>query len=330
MQKSVNLEQKVKDAIKKQPLIKKAFKAFKIKQFNKFPTRITLESTSRCNSQCITCEHKSMQRPKQDMPMALFEKIINECAQYRHLITNLNLSFIGEPLLDENIFKKIAIARKKGIKQISFICNGSLLTEEKAKNLIDSGIDFVTFSVDGASKENFEKIRVGLNYESVVLNIKRLAELKKKLGVKKPFISIDMVQLELNEAETELFKQQWVGLVDEIMVRPLHVWGGETIAQELIDYSKKLLPSGGEQRHPCFYLWKSMFILQDGKTALCCMDVEGEGSYGDVNSSSIKDVWQGKKLKKIRELHLGGEFGKIPICGRCNFYLAKGVPWWWI
>ncbi|MDP2947732.1 MAG: radical SAM/SPASM domain-containing protein, partial [Nanoarchaeota archaeon] len=286
--------------------------------------------TSRCNSQCIICEHKDMKRVKQDMPMELYKKIIKECSQYKKLITNLSLSFMGEPLLDENIFKKIKLAKEQGIGFVSFICNGSLLTKEKAKYLIDSGIDSIVFSVDGAYKASYEKIRVGLNYEQVTNNIKTLINLKKELRSKKPTVSVDMVQTKFNKGEIELFKAQWQGLADEVMVRPLHVWGGEVIDKDLLNYSRNTLSADKISRRPCFYLWKSMFISQDGKVALCCVDAECESGYGNITTSSIKEIWQGEQIKKLRKLHLCGEFDKIPLCGRCNFYLAKEVPWWWV
>jgi len=325
----MNLKQKIKNKIKNTSLIRKVVRSYKIKQWEKFPSQISIESTSRCNSQCITCEHKNMKRAKQDMPMKLYKKIINECSQYKNLITNLSLSFMGEPLLDKNIFKKIKIAKERGIKFVSFICNGSLLTEKRAKRLIDSGIDAIIFSVDGAAKESFEKIRVGLNYEQVVGNIKRLAEMKRRLKSKKPTISVDMVQTKFNEGEAELFKRQWQDLADKVVVRPLHVWGGRNIDKELLDYSKNILHSNNQSRRPCIYLWKSMLISQSGKVALCCVDVECESSYGDVNKNSIKDIWQGERLKELRKLHLDGKFNKISLCSRCNFYLAKEISWWW-
>ena len=325
----MDLKQKIKNRIKSIFLLRKVVRAYKIKQWEKFPSQISIEPTSRCNSQCTTCEHKNMKRVKQDMSMELYKKIINECAQYKNLITNLSLSFMGEPLLDKNIFKKIKMAKERGIKSVSFISNASLLTEEKAKYLIDSGIDVITFSVDGATKESYKKIRIGLNYEQVVGNIKRFVELKKRLGLKKPTISVDMVQTKFNESERELFKRQWEGLVDGVMIRPLHVWGGKTIDKELLDYSKNILPANNRLRWPCLYLWKSMIISQNGRVALCCVDVECEESYGDVSRNSIKDIWQEKKLKKLRKLHLCGKFNKIPLCSHCNFYLAKDRPWWW-
>jgi organic radical activating enzyme len=326
----MNLKRKIKNNIKKISLIRKIVRKYKIKQWEKFPTQISIESTSRCNSRCIICEHKDMKRTKQDMPMELYEKIIKECSQHKKLITNLSLSFMGEPLLDENIFKKIKLAKERGIKFVSFICNGSLLTKEKAKHLIDSGIDSIVFSVDGAFKASYEKIRVGLNYDQVTNNIKTLISLKRELKLKKPTISVDMVQTEFNKGEIELFKAQWQGLADEVMVRPLHVWGGEVIDKDLLNYSRNALPANKISRWPCFYLWKSMFISQSGKIALCCVDAECESSYGDVTKCSIKDIWQGEKIKEIRKLHLYGGIDKISLCGRCNFYLAKEMPWWWV
>lgn len=326
----MNLKQKIKNKIKNTFSIRKVVKSYKIKQWKKFPSQISIEVTSRCNAQCIICEHKDMKRGKQDMSMELYKKIIDECSQHKNLITNLSFSFMGEPLLDENIFKKIKMAKEKGIKFVSFICNGSLLTEGKAKQLIDSGADAIILSIGGAVKESFEKIRTGLNYEQVIGNIKKLIELKKKLKSKKPIITVDMVQTKFNEKEVELFKKQWQGLADKIVIRPLHVWGGRVLDKDLLKYSKDALFIDGANRWPCVYLWKSMLISQSGKVALCCVDVECESSYGDVSKSSIKNIWQGEELKKIRKLHLHGKFSEISMCRHCNFYLAKNMPWWWV
>ena len=55
---------------------------------------------------------------------------------------------------------------------MTFTTNATLLNDTISKKIIDSGVDVVFFSVDGASKETFEKIRVGANFERVKENIR--------------------------------------------------------------------------------------------------------------------------------------------------------------
>jgi radical SAM protein with 4Fe4S-binding SPASM domain len=68
-------------------------------------------------------------------------------------------------------------------------------------------------------------------------------------------------------------------------------------------------------------LWKNFTVLYDGRVTPCCIDAEGELIIGNVQKSSIKEIWHGAQLKKLRELHKKGEWDKIPICARCREWI---------
>jgi radical SAM protein with 4Fe4S-binding SPASM domain len=74
-------------------------------------------------------------------------------------------------------------------------------------------------------------------------------------------------------------------------------------------------------RGPCRMLWKNFTVLYDGRVTPCCIDAEGELIIGNVQKSSIKEIWHGAQLKKLRELHKKGEWDKIPICARCREWI---------
>ena len=62
------------------------------------------------------------------------------------------------------------------------ISNGSLITEEVARGMIEAGLDAINISVDAAGKEVFEQTRIGLKYDKVIANIERLVRLRDELG----------------------------------------------------------------------------------------------------------------------------------------------------
>ena len=67
-----------------------------------------------------------------------------------------------------------------------------ILTDEIAKELIELGIERIYFSIEGATKETYEKIRVGANYDKVIDNIKRFIQLKKEMKSPIPEICFRM------------------------------------------------------------------------------------------------------------------------------------------
>ena len=120
-----------------------------------------------------------MGRAIKTMDDDIFKKVINECAKYN--CGNVHLHNFGEPLLDKKIIQRIKYAKDKGLPRVKIFSNGSLLTTNMAEKLINAGLDEIKISFDGANKEEFEKIRYPLKFESVVKNIKRLVTIRDKL-----------------------------------------------------------------------------------------------------------------------------------------------------
>jgi molybdenum cofactor biosynthesis enzyme MoaA len=107
------------------------------------------------------------------MDDSLYNRIIDECAKYG--CSDVHLHNFGEPLLDKHIAQRVQYAKKKGLKRVTIFSNGSLLTACQANELMDAGLDEIKISFDGATEEEFERIRLGLKFDKVAANIKELA-----------------------------------------------------------------------------------------------------------------------------------------------------------
>ncbi|MCD5397809.1 SPASM domain-containing protein, partial [candidate division NPL-UPA2 bacterium] len=55
-----------------------------------------------------------------------------------------------------------------------------------------------------------------------------------------------------------------------------------------------------------------------GEVSLCCLDYDGKEILGNLKNQTIKEIWQGPSLRKIRQKHLTGEFQKLGICRECS------------
>ena len=277
--------------------------------FGRFPKKVRIESTNHCNAKCITCPHPSQTRKLGIMDMDFYEQVLEQCV--REGARELHLHNFGEPLIDKSLPERVRKAKEVGIKKVKIISNASLLDEKRARPLIEAGLDEVKVSFDGLSPEVYEKVRVGLKYEVSARNLERLVSLRDEMGSRTPRVEVLFVSIHENDKESPGFIERWKDVVDEVFVTRAHNWGGSDVVASSDDPREA---SGW----PCQRLWNTFTILWDGRVALCCLDYDGQEILGDLRTQSIQEVWKGSRLTQIRQLHLAGKFGEIPICENCN------------
>jgi radical SAM protein with 4Fe4S-binding SPASM domain len=282
---------------------------------NKAPTGLDIGTTNACNSNCVMCPHHLLKEIG-FMDMNLYKKIIDNCASFG--IKNITLSFFGEPLLDQTIIEKIEYAKSEGLI-VGFYSNASLLKPDISKRLIGSGLDAMTISFDAYSKEIYEKIRVGLKFDETSENLTNFMKMRKELGLKKPLVSLVLVELDENRKEIKKFYSKWKKVVDSINIINQRNWAGN-----LDKDSKKSFHFKAQKRWPCSFIWQKLIVDWNGDVLLCCDDWNHREVLGNLKNQKIEDIWFGDRLKQIRTYHLNGEFDKIPLCQGCN----KKTIWW--
>ena len=81
---------------------------------------------------------------------------------------------LGEPFMDPKIFERIEFCHRHSISTL-LSTNGTFLDERVAERVLDSPLEQITLSFDGASKESFEFYRKGAKFEKVRDNFVRFA-----------------------------------------------------------------------------------------------------------------------------------------------------------
>ena len=267
----------------------------------KFPKTIRVECTNSCNARCTICPHKNMTRKVEFMSDTLYEKIIRECAENSCRV--LHLHNFGEPLLDKKLEQRIRYAKSNGIPRVKIFTNGSLLTEDRSRSLIEAGLDEIKVSFDGASRHEFEDIRTPLKYDDVVKNVRKLVKLRNELrSSMKIFVACCSTQ---DRSETmNLIASE----VDGFSFGKIHNWAGE---QEHNSPSRI--------RKPCERIWNTFTILANGDVALCCLDHDGQVILGHLDDkTSIRDIFTNAEYKRIRKLHSAALQESIPLCKNCT------------
>ncbi len=117
------------------------------------PTAI-IATTHRCNMTCRMCIRAVRKFEGPDMDFGLFRKIIDTSSPF---LQYLSFDGPGETTLYPRAFEMIRYARSKGIR-VMFSTNCSLLDAAMAGTILDSGVDLIIFSVNGATSEAYEMV----------------------------------------------------------------------------------------------------------------------------------------------------------------------------
>ncbi len=299
-----------------------------------YPYVALIETGNYCNLRCPTCPTPcgKIKRKRELMSFDNFKKAIDNIKDSIHVLL---LYYTNEPLLSPDIFQMVKYAHKSNLyTEIS--TNATLLTEDKATELLDSGLDKVILDLDGTTKESYEQFRAGADFEEVLRNIKYLCRRKHVLKLRKPFIELQFVLNKFNQNEVEDIKKlaKEIG-ADNLSIRSFGLGRYAYSPEEIKELSLRFFPDNEKYREKIRYRKEGdslevktsprecplarthLVILVDGSVSMCCYDLNGEYIYGNVFSEKLKDIWFTINTKQMRRM---AEKRNYPLCKVCSIY----------
>jgi radical SAM protein with 4Fe4S-binding SPASM domain len=280
-----------------------------------FPINLDIEATSACNLKCIMCPRTDMINDGTFWKIQMFDfdtykRLIDEGVQ--NGLCAVKYNYLGEPTLNKRLVEMIEYAKRAGVLDVMFNTNATRLNEGLSRRLIASGLDKLFISFDSPYREQFNRIRVGADYDKVLANIKRFMAIRAEMDSLKPFTRVSMVRMKENAQECEAFRELFAPIVDAVAY------------VDYLDHSSQynpermIVPLGSRQgKFCCPYLWQRMFVHPDGIVTACCVDSARELKVGNIFEQSAQDIWRGARYQQLRELHATGRFADIPTCARC-------------
>lgn len=147
-----------------------------------------IESSLECNLECVMCPWNEMRPTEATMSWETFARLV----PYFEMVEGVDLSGGGEPLKNPRLVEMVRAAHQAGC-EVGFSTNGVKLTAEMAERLVDAGLDWLSFSVDSASEQLYERIRYGARFNMVTEHIAALRDLKRRRGLDRPRLMMVMV-----------------------------------------------------------------------------------------------------------------------------------------
>ncbi|MFC1593811.1 radical SAM/SPASM domain-containing protein [Candidatus Omnitrophota bacterium] len=312
-------------------------KSQRLAKLEYLPMKIDIENVSRCNLNCDMCQISSFSNRKRadDLSFDDFRRILDEQIG----VFELKLQGIGEPFLQDDFLEMVRYASSKDI-WVRTTTNATLLHKsDNYKRIIDALAGEIQFSIDGATKETYERIRKGARFEQVVENcmlinrycdskkvdktrmwvllqkdnfeeLKMFPALAKTLGFKRLTISMD-VSVWGSEQWAEKNKEKKVA--DRLTQSDIDVLL-ETAREIDLDLTFWDISTKYSNENICPWPFERAFISSDKKVVPCCMvgnpDIFSLGSLGNFGK-----IWNSEKYQHFRQSHL--EMNILEVCTFC-------------
>jgi MoaA/NifB/PqqE/SkfB family radical SAM enzyme len=277
------------------------------------PSIENVEITNVCNMKCRTCviverEPTHMEEHEVRKFLDLNRDIVRDKYIWLHVS--------GEPLMHPKLGKIISMFRKEGAyPRLSTNC--MLLYGERAEEILDSGLEEIVFSIDGATEETYNLLRRGGNFGKVVSNALGFLEAKEKRGSKKPITQAQLVRTRVNEHEVGDFIDYWSKTpVNWINIKNASSRLGKIRNPSLVNYK------GTHKEYPCLWPWRAVLVLSGGDVVPCCNDMNGYAPMGNAFEKPIADIWNGEPFVAFRKGHVTGKGHEI--CEGCSDYRGYG------
>jgi sulfatase maturation enzyme AslB (radical SAM superfamily) len=227
----------------------------------------------------------------------------------------------GEILLYRDIVRLVSEASKiMPATKLQTTSNISLLTKEKARDLINAGLTTWQISLDSVDNDEFKKV-VGIDIEvdNVIDRIKMLWRTMQEIDPKKCELII-VAHRPLNSTYSEKMSEIENAVKDicsSISKAPYQTLNSRKAGDDFTISEKSMYKE--KFKIPCDYLWNDLTVVSDGSVRVCCSDMfDSPIEFGNVFTDSIEFVIENPNRNRYKEQMLKNSWNELYLCNVCH------------
>lgn len=246
--------------------------------------------------------------------------------QVKSHVAYMTFYFQGEPFIHPKFLELIALANAAGLYTATST-NAHFLHPDNAKKTVESGLDRVIVSIDGATQETYEQYRVHGTLSKAQEGVRNLIAARDQAGTHHPFVILQCLVVRPNEHEIEAMLAMGKELgVDEVRFKTAQVYDykhGNPLIPHNPKYSRYRQLSDGtwaiknKLLNQCWRMWSGAVLTWDGRVVPCCFDKDATHQMGDMAQTPFRRIWKGAAYQHFRTALLTSR-SSIDICTNCT------------
>lgn len=144
--------------------------------------RIRMDITNKCNLLCKMCHYPStVGQPKFDMEPATVQRIVDQIFPHAE---HAGIACQYEPTMSRHFEEVLGIIGRGPLNQVGIVSNATLWSERRIAMMLDNpNINYLAVSIDGGTKETYERVRINGNWDKLVANLENFARMKAERGL---------------------------------------------------------------------------------------------------------------------------------------------------
>lgn len=303
------------------------------------PISVHIDVCSICNFKCSFCFQadvkgmKAVNLKRDYMPIELFKKIVDDLEQFPDRVKKIKIGNHGEPTLHPKLGEMVRYASEKGYAEVlEIFTNGSRLTPELNSSLVAGGLQRINISLEGLSDERYREVAgVKQSFSDIVAGVEDLFRKKTEAGSPlKIYVKIAdeahalkgdaPKKFTLDEREQKFFFKTFASICDEMFIEKVVPQWAET----QLDKQNEVGSTGmygqptKEWKKVCPFTFMYLHFNCDGTVSPCTLDWPRKVVVGDSRKQTVKEIWQGERLRALQTDMLCGRRDEINFCKSCS------------
>ena len=304
--------------------------------FNKkelMPERVKLGVCSICNLNCRDCYMRKSKTNFGNVGAGYlkYENFV-KFLDMNPFVREIELANHGEAFLNPDLVKILETAcRRNIIVTFNNGVNFNRVSDAQMEALVKYSVKGITVAIDGGSSDVYVKYRRGGNFDTVINNIKKLNEYKKKYGTEFPTLQWQYVVMDTNDSKEEVDKAVKLANDLNMTIFFIRTWNldykpkdPDFVNSLLIDVRDEFKNYKNlKKKEPlcsiCTDLWEAPQINWDGRFLACCCNYENPFGINVFETGLVKCL-KSRMVRKTKKMLMGGRSYKKSPCYNCYFY----------
>lgn len=265
-----------------------------------------IEVTAHCNWGCRCCPVATDPKPRETMPMDLFEEIIDKLSPCKN-VRFVTFHFFNEPTLDRHFEDRIRLLEQYGMR-LSLATNLTALTPSKVRVLVETGVlHHLVVNLPTLDESEFSSFTGSRLYDNVIRNLDSAIKAQLPITIAVNGVGDGLVRnLRALKARYEP-----VG----VEVRPTQTCDRAGVVKN--EFSQGIATRG--RLTGCSWPVNHAYFSVRGDMFICCNDYYQREIFGNIRDGSIDQIMTSPAAVQLRRRVFGVDIAPSDyVCRTCH------------